>query len=87
MDFAVPADHMVKLKESEKRYEYLDFTRQLKTMEHESDGYTNYNGCTWYSHQIIGIETSGLGNKRTIGNHRNYSLLRSARIVRRVLET
>ena len=30
MDFAVPADHRVKLKESEKRNKYLDLTRELK---------------------------------------------------------
>ena len=42
MDFAVPADHGVKLKESEKREKYLDLTRELKkTMEHKSDGDTN----------------------------------------------
>ena len=34
MDFAVPADHRVKLKESEKKDKYLDLTRELKkTME------------------------------------------------------
>ena len=30
MDFAVPADHRVKLKESEKKDKYLDLTRELK---------------------------------------------------------
>ena len=30
MDFAVPADHRVKLKESEKRDMYLDLARELK---------------------------------------------------------
>ena len=34
-NFAVPADHRVKLKESEKRDKYLDFTREMKnTMKH-----------------------------------------------------
>ena len=32
MDFAVPADHRVKLNESEKRYKYLDFARELKKL-------------------------------------------------------
>ena len=30
MDFAVPADNLVKLKESEKRYKYLDLARERK---------------------------------------------------------
>ena len=30
MDFAVPADKIVKLKESEKKHKYMEFTRELK---------------------------------------------------------
>ena len=42
MDFAVPPDQRVKLKESEKKDKYLDLARELKkTMEHEIDGNTN----------------------------------------------
>ena len=48
MEFAVPTDHKVKLKENEKNDKYLDFDRELKkTVEHESDDYTNYNWCSW----------------------------------------
>ena len=32
VDFAVPADHRVKLKESEKKYKYLDLAREFKKM-------------------------------------------------------
>ena len=32
MAFAVPADHRVKLKESEKRDKYIDVTRELKKL-------------------------------------------------------
>ena len=32
MDFAVPAKHKIKLKESEKRDKYLDLTRELKKL-------------------------------------------------------
>ena len=42
----------------------------LKTMEHEGDGDTNCNWCTRYSHQRNG----GYGNKRTSGDHPNYSI-------------
>ena len=34
--------------------------------------------CNWYtrySHQRIGPGTGGLGNKRTGGNHPNYSII------------
>ena len=43
MDFAVLANHSVKLKESKKKNKYLDFAMKLKkqTVEHESNGYTN----------------------------------------------
>ena len=33
-----------------------------KTVEHESDDYTNWNWCSWYSHQRIGTRTGGHGN-------------------------
>ena len=32
MDFAVPADHIVKLKEREKKDKYLDLARELKKL-------------------------------------------------------
>ena len=39
VDFAVPADHRIKLKECEKKDKYLDLARELiKAVEHESDG-------------------------------------------------
>ena len=42
VDFAVPADHRIILKECEKRDKYIDLARELKkTMEHESDDCTN----------------------------------------------
>ena len=44
-------------------------------MEHESDGDTNCNWRTRYSHQRIGTGTGGLGNKTTSGDHFNYSIV------------
>ncbi len=76
MDFAVPADHRVKLKESEKKDKYLDLVRELKkTMELESDVYTNCNWCSWYSHQRINKGTGGVRNKRNRGCYPNYSII------------
>ena len=46
-----------------------------KTMEQEGDGDTNCNWCTRYSHQRISTETRGLGNKKTSGDHSNYSIV------------
>ena len=52
MDFAVPADPRVKLKESEKKDKYLDIASKLKkkNVEYESDDCTNCNWCFWYSY-------------------------------------
>ena len=51
VDFGVPTDHRIKLKESEKKDKYLTLVRELKkqTMEHEGDDYTNPDWCLWYS--------------------------------------
>ena len=49
VDYAVTADHRIKLKECEKKDKYLDLARELKkTMEHAGDNYTNYEWCTRY---------------------------------------
>ena len=46
MDFAVPTDHRLKLRENKKKDHYLDLARELKkTVEHERDDYTNCNWC------------------------------------------
>ena len=52
VDFAVPADHRIKLKKCEKKDKYLDLARELKnkqTMEHEGDNYNTCDWCFWYS--------------------------------------
>ena len=73
VNIAVPTDHRMKLKEREKD-KYLDLAWELKkTVKHESDFYTISNWCSWYSHRRIGTGTGGLGNKRTSGEHPNYS--------------
>ena len=41
LDFAIPVDYRVKLKENEKRDKYQDLAKELKeTMEQEGDGDT-----------------------------------------------
>ena len=46
VDFTVPIDDRVKLKESEKKMKYIDFAKELKKL-----WYMNRNWCFWYSHQ------------------------------------
>ena len=48
VDFAVPADHRIKLKECE-RDKYLNLAREFKkSMEHEDDNYTICDWCFWH---------------------------------------
>ena len=51
INFAVPVNQKVKLKESVKREMYLGFARKLKKIkENVSDGYSNCNWCARYNH-------------------------------------
>ena len=72
VEFAVPADHWMKIKENKKRDQYLGLTRELKkAMEHEGGGDTNFNWCTWNDPQRL----RGVGNRRMSGDHLNYSIV------------
>ena len=72
MDFAVPADHRVKLKESEKNDKYFNLTRELKKL---------WNMKMTIIPIVIGAfgtvtkglikSIGGLENKRTSGDHPN----------------
>ena len=88
VDFAVPADHRIRLKECEKRDKYLDLARELKKL---------WNMKVTIIPIVIGafgMVTKGLlkglenlevgGREETI---RTTALLKTARILRRVLET
>ena len=88
VDFAVPADHRINLKECEKMYEYLDLARELKKL---------WNMKVTIVPIVIGAFgtiTEGLlkgledlevgGRVETI---QTTALLRTARILRRVQET
>ena len=69
MDFTVPADHRIKLKESEKGDKYLDLS------EHKGDNYTNRYWCSLYNHQKIIKGIGGLGGRRTSEGHPNYNII------------
>ena len=48
-NFAVPADHRIRMKKCEKKDKYLNLARELKkTIEHEGDNYTNCDWCFWH---------------------------------------
>ena len=80
MDGAVPADHRIKLKESEKKDKYLDLARKLKKiMKHEGGNYTNRDWCFWYSHQRVIKATGGLEGKRTSGDHTHNSIIENGK--------
>ena len=84
VDFAVPADHRIKLKECEKRDKYLDLARELKKI---------WNIKVTILPIVIGAfvtVTKGLlkGLKDLeVETIQTTALLKTARILRRVLET
>ena len=88
VNFAVPTDHRVKLKECKKRDKYQDLARELKkkkTVEHQSDDFTNCNWCSWYKGLVQWL--ADLKEKGCLETVRTTALLRSNKILRRVLET
>ena len=88
MDFAVPANHRVKLEKSEKKDKYLDLARELKNLGNMKI-------------TVIPIAMGALGTvikglvkgqedleiRQRVGTIQTTALLRSARILRRILET
>ena len=73
MEFAVPADYSVKLKESEKKDEYLDLAKELKKLWNMKMSFI------LIVISALGTVTKGLikglGNKRTSGDHPNYCII------------
>ena len=88
VDFAVPADHRINLKEIEKKDKYLDLARELKKL---------WNMKVTIVPIVIGaLGTITKGLLKSLGDLevgrrvetiQTTALLRTARIVRRVLET
>ena len=71
MYFAVPSHHRVRLKKAI-RDRYVDLARELKTMEHESDGDANHNRSKWKNPKRIGKGTGGLEKKS--GDYPDYNI-------------
>ena len=76
MDFAVPAEHRIKLKECEKKDRYLDLVKELKkTLERENDNHTSRDRCFWCSHQTISKGSGGLRRNRMSGDDLSYYII------------
>ena len=73
MDFAVPADHV---KENEKRIEYLDLAREMKNLRDiKVTVIPIVIGALDTVTRGFGTGIGGLGNKRTSGDHSNFSII------------
>ena len=88
LDFAVPADHRIKLKESEKKDKFLDLARELKklwNMQVTIIAYVIGAFGTVTKGLLNGLEELEVGGR--VENIQTTALLRTARILRIVLET
>ena len=88
VDFAVLDDHRIKLKECEKKDKYLDHARELKKLYNmKATIFPSVIGCfSSVTKEILkGLEDLEFGGRvKTI---QMTALLRTARILRRVLKT
>ena len=88
MDFAVPADHRAKIKENEKKSKYLNLARELKKLWNMKvtvipiviGAFGTISKCL-----VRRLEELEIGGRAE--SLQTTGLLRSARILRRVLET
>ena len=88
VDFAVPVDHIINLKESEKKDKYLDLARELKKLWNMKVKFVPIViGAlgTVTKGLLKGLEDLDVG--RRVETIQTTALLRTARILRRVLET
>ena len=88
VDFAVPADHRIKLKKCEKKDKYLDLARELKKQRNMKVMIlAMLNGAFGSINKglLKGLENLEVGGR--VETIQTTTLLRMARILRRVLET
>ena len=75
MNFAIPADHRIKLKRSEKKDKYLNLARKLKKLWNMKVTIIPIVKFSWYSHRKIIKWIERLGNMGTSGDHPNYYII------------
>ena len=86
-DFAVPVDHRIKLKECEKRDKYLDLARELKKLRNIKVTIISIvigDFGTVTKRLLKGLEDLEVGSR--VETMQAKALLKTARILRRVLE-
>ena len=83
MDFAVPADHRIKLKKSEKKDKYLDLAKRLKKLWNMKVAII----LIMISAFLIKGLLKDLEVEGRVETIQTTTFLRTARISRRVLET
>ena len=57
------------------KYFLLASELKKKTVEHDSNYYTNCNWCTWYNQQRIGTNTGGVGTNGAGVDYPNYGII------------
>ena len=83
MDLAVPADHRVKLKESEKRDKYLDLARELKKLWNMKVMVTStLTGAFGTVNKGLVLELQDLEIRGRVETIQTTALLRSVRILK-----
>ena len=85
MDFVIPADHWVKLNESEKGDKYQDLARGMKNAEVMVIAIVIGNLGTVTKEFVLGLED--LEIRERVETIQTTAVLKSARILRRVPET
>ena len=71
VDFAIPADHRVKVKESEKLGKYRNLAREIKNVvEHENDSDTLHSWGPWNGPN----EPRRIGDLKKNWNHPDHSI-------------
>ena len=88
MDFAVPVDHRVKIKENENRDEYVDLTRKLKKLWNmRVTAILIIVSVLKTFPKILESWLEQLDTRKRIEIIQTIALLRSVRILKRVLQT
>ena len=75
VDFAIPVDYRVKIKENKEIQVLRPCQRTKKVMEHESDSGTNSNWCARNDPERLDKWAGRIGNRRTSRDHANNSTI------------
>ena len=74
VNFTLQADYIVKIEESDKKV-LRPWKRTKKTVEYESDSYTNCNWRTWNGLQKLDKSGGRVGNRRENRDYPDYRIV------------